>query len=99
MKKILLALLLTSCTRTYNKQPDLGKSSVYVENRIKWNHNKYFPICVKQCSIHTYDDECSEKCEKDFQQISALLIRAITENKEDDFDDVMDTWYGNPIRE
>lgn len=99
MKNLLLVLLFAGCSaQAYNKQPDAGvpgaKSSVYVENRIKWNYNKYYPLCVKQCFKNTYSNECPDKCDADFKQIKTVLIRAIDEGKEDDFDDVMDSWYG-----
>lgn len=100
MKKFLLVLFLTGCAaEAANKSPDAGapnpKSSVYVENRFKWVYSKYYPVCVQQCFKYSYSYECPQKCEKDFTEIKKVLTRAVRNNKEDDFDAVMEAWYGN----
>jgi hypothetical protein len=99
MKQYLLALFLVGCSaEAANKSPDAGspstKSSVYVENRFKWVYVKYYPVCVQQCFKDTYSDECPQKCRKDFAEIKKVLTRAVRDNTEDDFDAVMESWYG-----
>ena len=95
MKKILLVLFLAGCAaEAANKTPDAGVSA-HAENQYKWYYGKYYPSCVQQCVNYTRSWECPEKCEKDFQQIKKVLIRAIRDNKEDDFAAVMEGWYGH----
>lgn len=99
MNNLLLVLFLAGCTaQASDKVPDAGaltpKNNVYVENRIRYVTTKYYPVCVRQCFRNTSSRECPVKCLKDFEQIQKVLIRAIRDNKEDDFDDMMDSWYG-----
>jgi len=99
MKKLLLVLFMAGCAaQASDKQPDAGvntKSSVYIENRIKWIYAKYYPACVRGCFRNTYSAECPDKCQKDFKQITKALMMSIRDNNEDDFDDMMESWYGH----
>lgn len=95
MKKLLLALFLTGCTAAAaNKAPDAGVYSVHVENQFKYYHDKYCPICIRHCEANTGSDECPAKCEKDFLKIKEVLARAVRDNREDDFAEMMESWYG-----
>ena len=100
MKNLLLVLFLSGCAaEAANKTPDAGaqtpKSSVYIENRSKWVFEKYYPACVRACFRNSYSNECPAKCLKDFKEIDKVLLRAIRDGKEDDFDEMMEGWYGN----
>jgi len=94
LKRFLFALFLTGCAvATANNPIDAGVS-VHFDNQYKWTYEKYYPACVRQCIQYTGSDECPEKCDKDFEQIKTVLYRALRDGREDDFYDMMDSWYG-----
>lgn len=94
MKKILFFLFLAGCASAQaTQQPDAGMS-VHAENQYKWYYDKYQPACVRHCMGSTGSPDCPEKCDKDFLEIKRVLLRAIRDNREDDFAEMMDSWYG-----
>jgi len=99
VKKLLLALFMIGCSTHTAETMDAGtvnvKNNAYVQHKMNLNYIKYYSACVRLCYKYSYRDDCSEKCKSDFSQINKLLIRCINENKEDDFDAVMDSWYGH----
>ena len=86
MKTILLALFLAGCAAEASNKADAGLS-VHVENQWKYIYAKYYPVCFRR----NWD---TDKCNKDFSQIKKVYIRAIRDHQEDDFNEMMDTWYG-----
>lgn len=92
MKKLLFTLFLAGCTaQAANKSLDAGVS-VHFEHQYKYTHDKYYPMCLRHCGSEW--DDCIDKCDKDFEQIKKVLERAIRDHREDDFYQMMDSWYG-----
>ncbi len=97
MKKLLLVLFLTGCSSYYSTTNDAGvveHSSLFIEAKAKMIKTMYYPKCVMLCEKHTGDIDCADRCTEDFDKINKVLRRAIKENKVEDFDDMMDSWYG-----
>lgn len=94
MKKLLFALFFAGCASAQATTQDAGVYSVHVENQFKYYHDKYCPVCVRHCEANTGSNDCEEKCERDFLKIKEVLARAVRDHREDDFAEMMDSWYG-----
>jgi hypothetical protein len=96
---ISILLLLIGCASKPTITPDAGISqsannkTMYIQYKAEQVKHKYMLKCVRLCYIHTQSDECYPKCKKDFVQVIKVLTRAINEDKEEDFDAMIDTWY------
>lgn len=102
MKKLILLLLMSGCLANASKQPDAGvyaqdagtiKNDAYMLDKVRAVMIKYYPRCIRLCWKHTQYDGCQDKCRSDFMRIVKVMVKAIKDGKEQDFDEMMDTWY------
>lgn len=96
MKKLLFILFLAGCAAQASGPIDAGINtqadtlgSVHFEHQYKYTYGKYYPMCLRHCGA----GDCIDKCDKDFKQIKKVLERAIRDHREDDFYEMMDSWY------
>lgn len=90
-------MFLIGCAAQASKSQDAGitpSGKVNIESKARWVFVKYYPMCVLKCYKNTGSSECRSKCKDDFRQIITVLIRAVRDDKEADFDDMMESCYG-----
>src|SRR5271154_7052912 len=96
---VFFLLLLPACVKL-TPNIDAGvvisstENSVYVERQYKYVKAKYIPRCYELCVMNGNNDNCDGKCKKDFAIIKQVMIRAINDNKEADFYEMLDSYYG-----
>lgn len=100
MKLLLFFIILSGCASNISSNQDAGISNnyAYFEQRKKALYDNYFHNCVILCYRNSEDvpiEKCPLKCKTNFKQIEKVLRRAINDNKEDDFEYIMQSWYGN----
>lgn len=106
MMKLLFVFLLAGCSsQAFSKSPspDAGvavpqKSQVYIENKARWVLARYYGKAVQLCYAHTYSDECPAKAKKDFMKILEFMVRSVNNGTEDQFDETMESWYGQNVK-
>jgi hypothetical protein len=101
MKKVVLALFLAGCSssvscayRSSNIDAGITKNEFYIQDRAKEVYEKYYPVCVRNCYGSSQSEQCPDKCRQDMKQIIKVLVRAINENREQDFNSMMESFYG-----
>jgi hypothetical protein len=101
--KLLLPLLLflSACTKHITTTdasaphiPPITINDVYIEHKYTYIQGKYLPTCLGLCAINSNVADCDDKCQKDFAEIRKVMIRALNEGREEEFDDMLASFYG-----